>query len=124
MCSSPSKISRCAGPSASGYVLFSMLQIAFYSKMGRNERPPRVGVNLIDVLAQDFPAQLFRLRSWLLPATPPKLLFVCRIYVCIVIQVGPVMEASCRLRSEPKLWGRGEDEGEKMELRVPPICWL
>jgi len=40
-----------------------ILQIAFDSKAGRNERPPRVGVNLIDVLAQVFPVQLFGLRS-------------------------------------------------------------
>jgi hypothetical protein len=41
-----------------------MIQIAFDSSMaGRSERPPRVGVNLIDVLAQDFPVQLFVLKS-------------------------------------------------------------
>lgn len=44
------------------YVL-CVLQIAFDSKVGRNERPPRVGVNLIDVIAQVFPVQLFQLRS-------------------------------------------------------------
>jgi len=45
------------------YLLVDILQIAFDSKAGRNERPPRVGVNLFDVLAQVFPVQLFGLRS-------------------------------------------------------------
>jgi hypothetical protein len=45
------------------HILADILQTAFDSKAGRNERPPRVGVNLIDVLAQVSPVQLFGLRS-------------------------------------------------------------
>jgi len=41
----------------------SMLQLVLKSKMGRNERPPRIGVNLIGVCAQVFPVQFFQLRS-------------------------------------------------------------
>jgi hypothetical protein len=52
-----------------------MLQLVFESQMGRNERPPRIGVNLIDVFAQVSPVQFLQLRSCLRPATPQCLLY-------------------------------------------------
>jgi hypothetical protein len=42
-----------------------------YFKAGRNERPPRVGVNLILVLAQVAPAQLFLSRTDSVQLLPP-----------------------------------------------------
>jgi hypothetical protein len=66
------------------YIQLSMLQITFDPKVGRNERPPRVGVNLIDVLAQVLPCTALAIEKLTPSSYPPKIVFFfCLRNMCI-----------------------------------------
>src|SRR6187402_186778 len=88
------------------------LQNAFKSKAGRNERPPRVGVNLIGFLAQVAPVQIYgdMLNR---PAPTPGSRFAVVCSVCCLLGLGQLWRLLVASAVRPGLWTEERtDEGE------------